>query len=124
MLHNKRVLIIDDEIDLCLLLKSYLLRKNYEVYISYSLQDGLSRMEELRPAIVFLDNNLPDGIGWPHAPEMASKYPSTLVVLISAFHPTIPAMPPHAHYKYIEKPITIADLDEELAGIESLNLGS
>lgn len=118
MSNNKRVLIIDDEMDLCLLLKSYLLRKNYEVQISYDLKEGISLIKKINPAIVFLDNNLPDGEGWQHAPLIAAEFPSTLIVLISAFHPTIPPMPVNALYKYIEKPITIADLEEELAGIE------
>ena len=37
MSQKKKVLIIDDEVDLCLLLKTYLNRRNYEVYCSHTL---------------------------------------------------------------------------------------
>ena len=34
---SKKVLIIDDEMDLCHLLKEYFLRKNYEVNVAHTL---------------------------------------------------------------------------------------
>jgi len=114
---RKKVLIIDDEIDLCLLLKSYLLRKDHEVYLSHSLQEGVHMADELHPEILFLDNNLPDGVGWAVAPALAAQYPSMFIVLISAFHPALPDMPANARYKYIEKPISIADLDTQFSAI-------
>lgn len=38
---DKKVLIIDDEVDFCLLLKGYFLRKKGEVYIYHTLSEGL-----------------------------------------------------------------------------------
>jgi DNA-binding NtrC family response regulator len=112
---KKKVLIIDDEIDLCHLLKSYFLRNNYEVYLSHTLEQGLSFIKTLQPEIVFLDNNLPDGIGWNIAPEIAAQYPGTYINLISAFHPVLPHMPADARYNIIEKPISLSDLDRQFA---------
>lgn len=111
MFTSKKILIIDDETDLCLLLKNYFLRKNYEVVVSHSLTEGRLLLATIRPDILFLDNNLPDGTGWDMATGIASDFPDTYVVLISAFHPPIPVMPVHARYRVIEKPISMADLD-------------
>ena len=111
----KKVLIIDDETDLCLLLKDYFLRKNYEVNISHTLKEGKDLLNTLHPDILFLDNNLPDGVGWTMAPEIATENPATYIVLISAFHPPIPEMPPKAQYRAIEKPISFADLNKQFA---------
>jgi two-component system response regulator HydG len=48
--------IIDDEVDLCLLMKSYLLRKNYEVRISHNYKEVLHALEQrLKPDYVLLD---------------------------------------------------------------------
>jgi len=113
-----KVLIIDDETDLCLLLKSYLTRKNYEVFLSHTLQDGISALHLLHPNIIFLDNNLPDGTGWSIAPEIAAKYPDMCINMISAFHPQLPEMPPPAKYNVIEKPIKLSDLDQQLKNLE------
>ena len=115
--NRKKVLIIDDEIDLCLLLKSYFIRKNYDVYLSHTLEDGLSFLKTLKPHVLFLDNNLPDGIGWNAAPDIARKYPDIYINMISAFHPNAPAMPKNAKYSIIEKPISFSDLDKQLVNI-------
>ncbi len=115
--NRKKVLIIDDEIDLCLLLKSYFIRKNYEVYLSHTLEDGVSFLKTLHPNILFLDNNLPDGVGWNIAPDIAQQYPDIHINMISAFHPATPQMPANARYSIIEKPISFADLDKQLAHV-------
>jgi DNA-binding NtrC family response regulator len=114
-MHRRKVLIIDDEIDLCHLLKSYFLRKNYEVYLSHTLEQGLAFLKTLQPDIVFLDNNLPDGIGWNIAPKIASELPNVHINLISAFHPMTPEMPAEAKFTVIEKPISLTDLDKQFA---------
>ena len=114
---QQKVLIIDDEIDLCLLLKSYFLRKNYEVYLSHTLEEGVSFLKSHRPNMIFLDNNLPDGTGWSVAPGLAREYPDMHINMISAFHPQLPEMPKAAKYSVIEKPISFNDLDKQLARI-------
>ncbi|MCW3120825.1 MAG: response regulator [Flavipsychrobacter sp.] len=115
MPESKKVLIIDDETDLCLLLKDYFIRKNYKVDISHTIKEGLELLRTIGPDILFLDNNLPDGIGWTLAPEIAENYPSTYIVLISAFHPLLPEMPEKAQYRTIEKPISFADLNKQFS---------
>jgi DNA-binding NtrC family response regulator len=112
---GKTILIIDDETDLCLLLKDYFVRKSFHVFLSNSLAEGRKMLSELRPDILFLDNNLPDGLGWKSAPEIALNYPNTYIVLISAFHPDTPVMPENARYKIIEKPLSLQDLDKQFA---------
>lgn len=55
---NKRVLIIDDEVDLCLLLKIYLLRKGCSVFITYTIHDAFQNMKRTIPDVIILDVNL------------------------------------------------------------------
>ncbi len=117
-MNRMKVLIIDDETDLCLLLKSYILSKyrdKYEVRISHSLADGLAHISSEIPDIIFLDNDLPDGTGWDKAPEIAREFPNVHINLISAFHPEIPKMPEKARYFVYEKPISLADLDQQFS---------
>ncbi len=115
MSDSKKILIIDDETDLCLLLKEYFLRKSYDVIISHTLKDGKAQLSSKKPDILFLDNNLPDGTGWQDAPSFAENFPGTYIVLISAFHPSVPVMPLNAKYRVIEKPIGMADLDKQFS---------
>jgi len=106
----QRVLIIDDEEDLCLLIKAHLSRKNFEVYTSFTLKQGLQQVEKINPDILFLDNNLPDGVGWESAKKILGKHPKIKVHLISALN-----TPTHEHgvpvAKIWEKPISLRELD-------------
>jgi len=108
---RQKILIIDDEEDLCLLIKAHLTRKHYEVHTSYTLSQGLQQVEKLLPDILFLDNNLPDGLGWDLAEKILVQHPNIQVHLISAFN-----TPPHSNkevpvVKIWEKPISLKELD-------------
>lgn len=111
---KKKVLIIDDEVDLCLLLKTYLNRRNFDVYYSHTLKDGMSQFSKVIPDILFLDNNLPDGIGWEKAASLLEQYPGLQVHLISAYRPNTPEEITSS-FKVWEKPLTLKDLDKYMA---------
>jgi DNA-binding response OmpR family regulator len=112
---RKKILIIDDETDLCLLLKDYFVRKNYEVEVAHTLKEGVEMLYSSQPDMLFLDNNLPDGTGWNTAPQYAIDFPGIYIVLISAFHPVVPEMPVGARFCIIEKPISLGDLDNQFS---------
>jgi len=115
MPESKKILIIDDEADLCLLLKEYFVRKHFDVTISHDLNEGKTLMQQMKPDILFLDNNLPGGTGWNSAPLIASNFPSTYIVLISAYGPSVPVMPAGARFHIIEKPISFSELDKQFS---------
>lgn len=110
MNRRKKALIIDDEVDLCLLLKTYLNRRNYDVYYSHTLSEGMVQFNQIKPDILFLDNNLPDGIGWEKASGLVERNPQLQVHLISAYHPDTPERYTDM-IKVWEKPLTLRDLD-------------
>ena len=110
----KKVLIIDDEIDFCLLLKAYLSKFRYEVYYSNSLAEGVEQARKINPSIIFLDNNLPDGLGWELAMQFLSEYPDAQLNLISAYHPELPNVKITSALKIWEKPISLTELENYL----------
>lgn len=55
-----KILIIDDEKDMCELLYSYLAPHNYRVFITFNGQMGLEYFNEISPDVIFLDLGLPD----------------------------------------------------------------
>lgn len=110
----KKVLIIDDEKDLCLLLKSYLTQKHHQVYIAYKLNDGLQKAMEIRPDIVFLDNNLPDGYGWDKADWLHNEFPMLEIILMSAFKTAPHIFDDPGRIHILEKPVSYSTLDYTL----------
>ena len=127
---KKKVLIIDDEVDFCLLMQFYLSKKNCDVSISHTLHDGLGRVQNNRPDIVILDNNLPDGLGWPAAKNILEAAPDVHLFLISANKPNIFNIKNDKNDKndtdindgdldvnkfhVVEKPISISQIDKFL----------
>ena len=109
---KKKILIIDDEADFCLLLKSYFSSKQYEVYYSYSLNTGLKLLEEIRPDILFLDNNLPDGSGWNKADQISRSHPEVQVNLISTHLNEYPKSSSSSAFRVWKKPLKLNELSK------------
>lgn len=110
----KKVLIIDDEVDFCLLLKAYLTRYKYDVYYAHTLSEGMEKAKKIIPEVIFLDNNLPDGLGWERAPYFMDQYPGLHLNLISAYHPDLPNVRITPELKIWEKPISLSELESYL----------
>ncbi len=111
MLMKKKVLIIDDEVDFCTIMRKYFLQKNYEVYSAHTLSDGINRLTQIAPDFLFIDYNLPDGLGWDRLPEIYQQFPATHFHLISAFRPTMPDDLDGSKLTIWEKPISLKALD-------------
>ncbi len=111
---SKRVLIIDDETDFCLLMKNYFGRRNYEVHIFHTLEEGMKSLELIRPDIIFLDNNLPDGLGWEKTEYISKHFPNTRINLISAYQYDHSISDKLTSVKIWEKPISLTDLNKYL----------
>ena len=59
-----RILVVDDEQEVCNMLKKFLIKKGYEVFTALNGEDALSALKKERPHIVLLDIIMPkmDGI--------------------------------------------------------------
>ncbi len=107
---SNKVLIIDDEQDLCSLMRKFLLNLGYEVYIAFTLQEGMREAVEIRPDILFIDNNLPDGLGWDKAVELRNLLPKAKINLMSAYSPFPKELANSLVVQFLEKPISLSEL--------------
>ena len=103
-----KVLIIDDETDICYLLSTLLKQKNLETEYVNTLSDATLALRKEAPEIIFLDNHLPDGLGMNYIEYIKNNYPSSKIVMITA-HDTAAdrskALSEGADY-FISKPFT------------------
>src|SRR5882757_1296697 len=91
MKYKKKILVIDDEVDFCFLLKTYLSKKNYKILLANTLDQGMHLLKSETPDIIFLDNNLPDGLGWDKIEYIRKAYPVVELNLISAYQYALPS---------------------------------
>ena len=79
-----KVLIIDDESDICYLLSMLLKTKNLDTHYVNNLSDATLALEKDIPEIIFLDNHLPDGLGINYIEYIKNNYPNSKIVMITA----------------------------------------
>lgn len=104
----KKVLIIDDEQEICEMLYSFLIPHNYKVFLAFNGQMGLEYFEEIKPDIVLLDLKMPD-IDGLEVLKIIRKVSETPVVIITG-HPQDVSEIHLADLKiegYLEKPIKL-----------------
>mgnify|MGYP000692800852 CR=1 FL=1 len=84
-MNNDRVVIIDDEPDICFLLANILKKKKYSVDWAHNLKDGLDLLIKNKPFLVFQDINLPDGSGLDFIQKIKMLQDAPKIALISAY---------------------------------------
>lgn len=80
----QKVLIVDDELDICFLFGRILRGRNLKPGYARSLEEARVSIREEAPSLVFLDNSLPDGLGVEFIPFLKLKCPATRVVVVTA----------------------------------------
>lgn len=79
-----QALIIDDEVDICYLLKGILRQRNIAADHVTSLAAAESFLEKTAPPVIFLDNHLSDGLGVEYVRTLKSRFPYSKVIMITA----------------------------------------
>jgi two-component system OmpR family response regulator len=82
----KKILIIEDEADMCLLLNIILTGKDIQLDHVKNISSAVSYLKTDNPSIVILDNKLPDGFGIDFIPEMKKANPNIKIIMISGFN--------------------------------------
>ncbi len=81
----KKVLIIEDEADMCLLMNIMLTGKEMELDHVKSISAAKEYLNSEKPSVVILDNKLPDGMGIDFIGFIKQNYPGVKIVMISGF---------------------------------------
>ncbi len=79
-----KLLIVDDEVEICDFLKSFFEERNYEVKTASSGQAALDAVEQFKPQIVLLDIKMPGMDGIQVLGTVKKKFPRTKVIMVTA----------------------------------------
>jgi len=81
----KKILIVEDEADICLLLNIILKEDNVEIEHAKSIAAAKKYLQQEPVDLVILDNRLPDGLGIDFIDELRKDFPSLKILMISGF---------------------------------------
>jgi two-component system, OmpR family, response regulator len=115
---TKKVLIVEDEGDMCLLINILLTGKGMELDHVKTLAGAEAYLEESTASVVILDNKLPDGLGIDLIPFIKKTYPALKIIMISGFDKAAADVAlENGADTYLSKPFTKEEL---FAAVEDL----
>lgn len=79
-----RILLVDDEPDICSLLTAMLERSGIGTFSAHTLAEARHALESGPYDAIFIDIHLPDGMGYDLIPAIRRKSPGSKVIAISA----------------------------------------
>jgi two-component system, NtrC family, response regulator HydG len=82
---SNRILIIDDDVDICALLKRFLERKSFIVETAFNAKDGLARAATEKFDLILTDFRLPDKDGLEVIREIKSMHSKTPIIVITGY---------------------------------------
>lgn len=113
-----KVLIVEDEGDMCLLLNIMLNGKEMELDHVKSLASAEEYLQKEHPSVVILDNKLPDGFGVDFISFIKKNYPAVKIVMISGFDGSVKDVALESGADtFLEKPFTKTQLYESVMGL-------
>jgi two-component system OmpR family response regulator len=82
----KKILIIEDEGDICLLLNIILKKDEIDLEHVRTISAATEYLATEKPNLILLDNKLPDGFGVDFIDHIRSNHPEIKILMISGFH--------------------------------------
>ena len=110
-----KILIIEDEANICNFLKTLLTTKNYQVFIAENATQGKMMFKSYCPDLLLLDLGLPDKDGLELLKEIREESPTPIIVLSARFdeRDKVTALDLGAN-DYVTKPFGTAELQARI----------
>ena len=102
----KKILVVEDEGEMGLLLNIILNERNFELDYVNNLLSADEYLQQQQPSVIILDNKLPDGFGVDFISYLKKKYPNIKIVMISGFASARDVALENGADLFIEKPFT------------------
>jgi two-component system response regulator HydG len=102
-----KILIIDDDLDMCRLLDRFLTRNNFDVKFAHSGKKALEELEKNTPDVILCDFRLEDTDGKDLLIQIKEKTPRVPVIIITGYSDIKIAVEviKHGAFDYITKPL-------------------
>ena len=110
----KKILIIDDEKELCHAIVDYLNEAGYYAYEAHTGKEGIEAIERIHPNLVLLDIRMPEMDGVKVMRDLIKKYPNLVVIVLSGhYDPELSKrVIQYGACEFLTKPVKIEQLEE------------
>ena len=112
----EKILVVDDEIEVCNALNDFLTMKGYEVYTALDGPSALKKVAEIEPHIVLLDIRMPGMSGIDVLKEIKKTNDDIGIIMVTAVTDQVIAKSTFelGAYDYITKPVDLDYLENVL----------
>ncbi|MFI5131755.1 MAG: response regulator [Chitinophagales bacterium] len=110
----KKALVVEDEGEMGLLLNIFIDERKLELDYVKDLLSAQDYLEKEQPAIIILDNKLPDGFGVDFINYIKKKHPLVKIIMISGFSSVRDVALENGADVFLEKPFTRDQLHEAI----------
>lgn len=83
MINTKKILVVDDDKNICELLNIYLKNEGYEVVFAYDGSDAVNKAKEEKPDLIVLDVMMPIINGW-EACKLIRQFTNVPIIMLTA----------------------------------------
>ena len=111
---TKKILVVDDEGQIGLVMDMILNESQFQMDYANSLLSADEYLQKHEPAIVILDNKLPDGFGVDYISYIKKKYPSIKIIMISGFGSVRDVALENGADVFFEKPFALDEFNKAL----------
>ncbi|WP_421071948.1 response regulator [Pelotomaculum propionicicum] len=115
---KKKILVVDDEKDICVFFQRLLKNKDVDILLAHSGEQALRLLREQTISVVLLDLVLPDTNGMELLKEIKVLQPFCVVIMMTGLSTTREAIRAirHGAYDFLMKPFDSIDELEKLIG--------
>ena len=110
----KKILVVEDEGQIGLVLNMILSERNFEIDYVNSLLAAEEYLGKNSPALIILDNKLPDGYGVDFIGFVKKKYPSIKIIMISGYSTARDVALENGADMFLEKPFSMDKINESI----------
>jgi len=112
----KRLLVVDDENEICDFLKLFFEERKYEVHTASSGQEALDAIPKVKPHVVLLDIHMPGMDGLTALKHIKEKHPKIKVIIVTALETRekIEEAIRNGADNYITKPLSLEYLEKDV----------
>jgi len=114
-----KILIVDDEVDICDFVKNFLSERGFEVLVAHNGKEALAAVDEQQPPVMLLDIKMPVMNGIETLEELKKRKNTPKIILVTAESELEKAeeLKYAGVINYITKPLSLIQLEKTILAV-------